>query len=167
MMNPTQALIDECKRCEEGCGYTAPTFYIWLRILRLVRALLSAVAVVCAVLAARKALLHEYELTMAIFALVAAALPPLQRALGLDAAIDLYAKLSSEFTNLEGSFRRAAAITSQKPFDEFEAETAPLFARLDKARSPSVTPPEFCFRLARRKKQKGHYTFDYDEKRKT
>lgn len=94
-------------------------------------------------------------------AVLAAIIPPLHRALGLDTAIDLYARLSAEFKNLEGSFTRAARIGSHKALAEFEAETVPLFTRLDAARKPSATPPELCFRLARRKIRAGHYSFDH------
>jgi hypothetical protein len=36
--------------------------------------------------------------------------------------------------------------------------------RRAKARSRALTPPEWCFWLARRKHKAGHYKYDYDEK---
>jgi hypothetical protein len=72
--------------------------------------------------------------------------------------------LAGEFTNLRDRFRQAALISSKKPFTEFEADTKPLFARLEKARSRTLTPPDWCFKLARRKIEAGDYAHDYDEK---
>ena len=161
MTNPTEALARECRELSlNTCLYTSATFFVWLRILRTTRIVLTAAAVICGALATWKALKHEYELMMAVFALLAAVIPPLQRSLGLDAEIDKYARLAGEFKNLQDRFRRAADIGSQKPFAEFEAEAKELFDRLDKARMPSATPPQLCFYIARWQIQRGYYTPD-------
>jgi hypothetical protein len=52
---------------------------------------------------------------------------------------------------------------SFKPFAEFDAATKPLLDRLEKVRARSLTPPDWCFKSARKKHQQGHYTHDYDQ----
>jgi hypothetical protein len=93
-------------------------------------------------------------------------LPPTYHALKIDAAINAYTSLAAEFTNLRDRFRQAALVSSRKPFPEFEADSKTLFERLEKARGHMLTPPEWCFRLARRKHKDGHYHHDYDERTK-
>ena len=39
-----------------------------------------------------------------------------------------------------------------------------LFERLEKARSRVLTPPDWCFKIARKKHKAGHYDFDYDQR---
>ncbi|ONF47348.1 hypothetical protein RSM1_19865 [Methylobacterium radiotolerans] len=56
-----------------------------------------------------------------------------------------------------------ALIASHQEFKQFEAQTKPYFERLEKARRLTYTPPEWCFKLAQRKIQGGHYKHDYDE----
>ncbi len=160
-----QALIVECRKAEEGCLYTSVSFMIWLRFLRWVHHLLNAGAVICAALAGWKAIAREpeYAMPMAVFALLAAVLPQVQRVTGLDATIKQMAGLAGDFKNLHDSFRRAANVSGLLAFDKFESEAKALFNRLDKARLPSVTPPEICFWLARWKIKKGHYNFDCDQ----
>jgi hypothetical protein len=167
MTQPVEALIAECRKAEESCLYTSVTFIIWLRFLRSVRILLNASAVICGALAGWKALSHDYEMAMAVFALLAALLPQIQRVIGLDATINQVAGLAAEFKNLQDHFRRAANVFSQSAFEKFESDTKALFNRLDKARIPCITPPEIFFWLARRKIQKGHYHFDCDEAQST
>jgi len=101
----------------------------------------------------------------AVFTLLATVIPPAYRASRTDAAIDDYTLLAGEFTNLRDRFRQAALISSAKNFPEFEADTKPLIARMDKARARTLTPPEWCFKLARWKIEKGDYDHDYDEKK--
>lgn len=60
-------------------------------------------------------------------------------------------------------FRQAATISSHKPLAEFEADIKPLIVRLEKARAEMLVPPDWCFKLARRKHQAGHYRHDYDD----
>ena len=99
---------------------------------------------------------------MAAVALAAVILPGIGRAVRIDPAIGDYATAAAAFKNLQGEFRRAAHVWSQKPFPEFEAEARSLFQAMNGTRKPSLTPPEFCFRLARWKIEKGHYEFDED-----
>ena len=106
----------------------------------------------------------SYRILMATAALAAVILPGIGRAVHIDSTIRDYASAAAAFKNLQGGFRRAAHVWSQKPFPEFEAEARKLFQAMNGTRKPSLTPPEFCFRLAQRKIKKGHYEFDEDPK---
>lgn len=106
----------------------------------------------------------SYRILMAAAALAAVILPGIGRAVRIDSTIHDYASAAAAFKNLQGEFRRAACVWSQKSFPEFEAGTRKLFQAMNATRKPSLTPPEFCFRLARRKIEKGHYEFDEDPK---
>jgi hypothetical protein len=161
---PTQTLIDECQRQSENCSYTATTFTIWLRWLRRVRTFCVVAPIVFGALATWK-LLADVPSWSAVFMLLTTAIPPAYRASKKDAEIEEYTTLTGEFTNLRDRFRQAALITSRKPFAEFDAEVKVLMDRLEKARRRALTPPEWCFRLARLKHKAGHYHHDYDEAR--
>ena len=160
------ALVRECVREEESCLYTSTSFLIWLRGLRWMRGALWMGAVVASAVAASHILRGDpsYRILMAAAALAAVILPGIGRALRVDAAIRDYAAAAADFKNLQGEFRRAARVWSQKPLSEFEAEARKLFRAMNDARNPSLTPPEFCFRLARRKIKQGHYQYDEDVK---
>lgn len=103
----------------------------------------------------------------AVFTLLATVIPPAYRASKTNTAINDYRTLAGEFTNLRDRFRQTALISSHKQYAEFEAETKPLFDRLEKARRQMLVPPEWCFKLAQRKYQAGHYHHDYDEQPET
>jgi hypothetical protein len=159
----TQALIDECKRQFENCRDTAVSFTIWLRFLRWVRMFCVVAPIVFGALATWQ-VLSGFPVWAAVCTLLATVIPPVYRATRFDADIEAYQSLAGEFTNLRDRFRQAALISSKKSFAEFEADTKPFFARLEKARSRALTPPEWCFKRARRKIEAGDYTHDYDEK---
>ena len=162
--DPTAALIDECQRQSESCAYTATTFIIWLRFLRGFRAFCFVAPVIFGALATWKVLANS-PLWAAVFTLLTTVIPPSYRAMRIDKAIGDYTLLAGEMTNLRDRFRQAATVSSHKPFPEFEIEAKPFLDRLEKARSRALTPPEWCFWLARRKHKAGHYKYDYDEKR--
>lgn len=159
----TQALIDECHRQSENCRDTAVSFTIWLRTLRWARLFCLVAPVVFGALATWQ-VLTGFPVWAAVFTLLATVIPPAYRASRFDSEIEDYQSLAGEFTNLRDRFRQAALISSKKSFAEFEADTKPLFARLEKARGRTLTPPDWCFKRARRKIEAGHYTHDYDEK---
>jgi hypothetical protein len=159
------ALVAECAREEENALYTSTIFFIWLRFLKAVRALLWAGAALGSALAASHILrgAPDMKLLMAAAALAGVLLPGIGRALRLEAAIRDYTDAAGRFKNLQGEFRRARLVWSNKPFAEFDAEARKLFKAMNDARKPSLTPPEWCFRLARRKINAGHYVHDADE----
>ncbi len=158
----SEALIDECHRQSENCGYTATNFTIWLRWLRGIRATLVVTPVIFGALATWR-LLESSQGLAAVFTLLATVIPPAHRALGIDEAIEAYTVMAGEFSNLRDRFRQAALISSHKPFGEFWADAQPLIARLEKARKRTLTPPQIFFKMARREHKAGHYKHDYDE----
>jgi hypothetical protein len=159
----TQALVDECHRQSENCRDTAVSFTIWLRTLRWIRTFCLVAPVFFGALATWQ-VLSGFPVWAAVCTLLATVIPPAYRASRFDADIEAYQSLAGEFTNLRDRFRQAALISSHKPFAEFEADTKPLIARLEKARGQTLTPPNRYFKLARRKIEAGDYTHDYDEK---
>jgi len=122
--------------------------------------------VVFGALATWKIVAEGSPTSAAVFVLLATVIPPAYRASRVEAAIEDYTTLAGEFTNLRDRFRQAALITSRKGFNEIEAETKALIDRLEKARRRMLTPPEWCFKLARRKHRAGHYEHDYDVARR-
>jgi hypothetical protein len=158
----TDALIDECHRQSENCGYTATNFTIWLRWLRGIRAAFVVTPVIFGALATWK-LLESSPGLAAVFTLLATVIPPAHRALGVDEAIEAYTVMAGEFSNLRDRFRQAALISSHMPFPEFLSDAQPLIARLEKARERTLTPPQMFFKMARREHKAGHYRHDYDE----
>jgi hypothetical protein len=87
-------------------------------------------------------------------------MPGLVKALQLDSVIRDYAAAAASFKNLQGEFRRAARVWSNKAFVEFEAEARKAIKAMNEARKPSLTPPEWCFRQAKRKVKRGDYQKD-------
>ena len=166
MNSAIRALIDECQRQSENCGYTSRSFTIWLRWLRWIQRFFLTAPIVFGALATWKILAQTSPTWAAFFTLLATVLPPTYHALKIDVAINGYTSLAGEFTNLRDRFRQVALVSSQKPFSEFEADSKPLFGRLERARDHMLTPPEWCFKLARRKHKAGHYHHDYDERPK-
>jgi hypothetical protein len=159
------ALIAECAREEENALYTSTNFFIWLRFLKGLRGALWVGAGLCSVIAASQLVRGSPDLKVwaAAAALAAAALPGIGRALQIDAMIRDYASAAGVMKNLQGEFRRARLVWSNEPWPEFKAEARKLLKAMNDARKPSLTPPEWCFRLARRKVRASHYKHDADE----
>src|SRR5262249_20614426 len=143
----------ECEREEENALCTSTSFFIWLRFLKAARAVLWVGAALGSVLAAAQIVKANPELKiwMAAAALLAVALPAIGRALQIDTMIRDYTKASAAFKNLQGEFRRARLVWSNEPWLEFKTETRKLLKAMNDARKPSLTPPDWCFQLARRK----------------
>ena len=153
------ALIRECKREEENCLYTSTTFFILVRYLRYVRGALWIGAVAGSAVAASHIVRGDpsYQILMA-----AVILPGIGRAVHIDATIRNYADAAAAFKNLQGEFRRAAQVWSLKSYPEFESDARKLFRLMNDTRKPSLTPPEFCFRLSRWKIKRGNYEHEED-----
>lgn len=159
-----QALVDECHRQSENCGYTSTTFIIWLRWLRWWQTFCQVVPVVLGAVATWQIVEHADPVLAAVCAFLATVIPPAYRASKTDKAIENYEILAGEFTNLRDRFRQAANITSQLSFDEFQAQVNAYLDRLEEARRHALTPPEWIFLLARKKHKDGHYDHDYDQR---
>jgi hypothetical protein len=156
------ALIAESEREEENCLYTSATFFIWLRTLKFIRACLWAFGAIGSIVSA-SSILRDTQINpilIAGLALAGVLMPALVKVLQLDAAIRDYAAAAASFKNLQGEFRRAARVWSNKPFVEFEADARRAIKAMNEARKPSLTPPEFFFRLAQRKVKRGDYDKD-------
>jgi hypothetical protein len=166
MTTKLRNLAVECRREEESCLFTSTSLFIWLRCLRVLRVLFAVVPVTLGSLASWNLLTASPDATVKTFAAIcsflAGLLPTLYLALKLDGHVEDTAQLAAEFKNLQDRFRAAALVTAKKSFDALETEHRYLMERLEEARKKSITPPECCFLLARRKINKGHYTFDVE-----
>lgn len=162
MSDAAKALGDECQRQSESCSYTAVSFTIWLRCLCGIRTFATVAPIIFGALATWKVVAENSPTWGAIFVLMATVIPPAYRASRVEITIEDYTGLAGEFTNLRDRFREAALVTARKGLQELEAESKALIERLEKARRRMLVPPEWCFKLARRKHRAGHYTHDYD-----
>ena len=63
---------------------------------------------------------------------------------------------------LQDRFRQAWRVSGLGPFEDFKKEFDDLMARMDVARSTSLTAPERYFKKARKKIEAGHYDFTVD-----
>ena len=162
----TEQLTQECKRQSESCLYTSTSLYIWLRILRYLRVAFVVTPLILGSLSGGKILLsiNSTGLTTfsAVCAFLAGLLPAVYSALKYDDRLRECSMLAAEFKNLQDRFRQAALIASQKPINEFEKVFNELMNRLEIARKPSHTTPEWCFRMAQNKVKSGDYTYDVD-----
>lgn len=159
------ALIKECREQARNTLYTSTSFFIWLRTLKIARAVLWVLAAASGAAAASTVLTSRENMEVAIagLALLAVILPGATKALNLDDAIEAYAEKAGAFKNAEGALRRAANVWSNKPYDEFEKEAKSALSQLDEARKGSLTPPEWCFKAAQRKVKSGDYDPDEEE----
>lgn len=168
MCDLSKRLADECGRQQESCLYTSTALFIWLRVLRWIRIGFVVVPLVLGSLASGKLLLdaepHGTEGWAAAFALIAGLLPTIYAALKFDDKLKECANLAAEFKNLQDRFRQAQLVDSLRPVNEFEVQFKSLMNRLEAARKPSFTTPEWCFRSAQEKIKKGDYTFNSDLK---
>lgn len=159
-------LVTECKRQVENCLYTSTAFFIWLRLLRYVRLFFVVTPLVLGSIASWKLLtqldLQAVKLLASVCAFFAGLLPTVYAALKLDDTLEQVKRAASEFKNLQDRFRQVAIISSKKPFADFEADFNAVMDRMEAARSPSLTTPEFIFKWAQRKVKSGDYTFDVD-----
>ncbi len=108
--------------------------------------------------------IQPLKLIASLGAFIAGVLPSIYSALKLDDTLNECRHLAGEFKNLQDRFRQAALVSSKKPFAQFEEDVRPLIERLEKARSQSVTAPEWCYKRGQRKVQAGDYDFDIDTK---
>lgn len=164
----TEELIKECKRQVENCLYTSTSLFVWLRFLRSIRVIFISVPLVLGSIAGWSLLSENQDYRVrwftAVCALIGGILPMVYSGLKIDDHLESCKRLAAEYKNLQDRFRRAALISSQKDFAVFEQDVAPIFERLEAARTESVTPPEWCFRRAQEKVKKGHYDFNSDSK---
>ncbi len=161
---PTQNIVDECKRQEESCLYTSTSLLEWLKRLRVWKALFIITPIVLGGLATWPLLAHhdEYKWLTGVCALLAGFAPALYKALDFDVSLKVIAKHAHEFKILQDRFRQAWRIAALGSFPEFKKEFDDLMGRMDAARAASLTPPERFFRKAKAKIGAGHYEFEVD-----
>ncbi len=156
----TIALRRECQAQFQNAGYTALSFTIWLRFLRWVKIFALTTPVIFAALATKAIVSNNAPVMAAVFALLAAIIPPTFQAGELGASIRKYTRMAGEFTNLRDRFRQLEEVYSLKPYAEFEAAFQKTFARMENARAKALSPPEWTFRCAQTKWKQGHYEPD-------
>ena len=156
-----EALAAQCKEQWERCLYTSNTLMVWLRTLRIIRVAFVVIPIVFGALASWEILKgnNRFEYITATMALVAGLVPAIYAALKLDEHLPTATRLAGEYKNLEILFADLGSIGPHKPFDVFEAEYKEARSRLEAANSEAYTPPEWCFRRARKKISAGHYDF--------
>jgi hypothetical protein len=161
-----ESLKVQCAEQSERCLYTSVSLYIWLRALRQIRIGFIILPIVLGGFASWNLLKADtgHPVLAALFALIAGILPAVYSALKLDDHLQTAAKLAGEYKNLEILFGILAKVSSLKAYPEFESEFKEALDRLQTANSQAYTAPEWCFRRARAKIQKGHYSFDAAEK---
>lgn len=166
MTGKSVQLAQECKRLSESCLYTSTSFFIWLKYLRLMRLIFVVVPLILGSIASWKLLttssVESVKLVTAVCSFFAGLLPSIYSALKLDQNLEMVARLAAQFKNLQDGFRMLALVSARKAFSEFETEFKQMFGRLEEARLPSLTPPEWVFKMAQKKVKSGDYSFDVD-----
>ncbi len=155
----TQTLIAECKRQEESCLYTSTMIFEWMKSLRCWRLFFVLGPIILGGLATWPLLAQQagLEFLTAVCALLAGLMPAIYKALDLDLSLDTLGKDAHQFKVLQDRFRQAAGVTALGDFDPFKAEFDELMARMDAARSRSLTAPEKFFKKAQKKISSGDY----------
>ncbi len=159
-------LAKEAQRQFDNCLYSAATFNLWLSTLRFIRVVMRGAPVVLGALASWSILTSSdvpgAKTFVAVAAFLAGLLPALESALKIDEAIAALVPAAAEYTILRDAFRKAAVVSSKKPFADFESEYQALVDRHSQVRSLSLTAPWPMFSIARWKIKKGDYSFDID-----
>lgn len=156
------ALTRQCATESRNTLYTSTSFFIWLRSLRFFRGSIWVSAVVCSTVAASSAI-KDFGLPPLIVAgltLAGVLLPGVVKALKIDEAIEQYSARAAMFKNAEAALQRAAQVWSNKDIEDFEREARTALGLLDEARSVSLTPPEWAFKMAQAKVKSGDYDPD-------
>lgn len=96
--------------------------------------------------------------------LLAGFFPAIYSALEMGMHVQEIGRAASEFTNLRDRFRTLATVKVHDPFDEFNAAFEVLMDRKDAVRGSSPTAPEWCFKRAQKKMDRGDYSFSVDER---
>ena len=164
MSSIKEQLVKESRRQEESCLYTSTTLYVWLKRARWYNRAFIALPIIFGGISTLSVLQDEsYVWVTAIFALLAGIIPAVYEALDFKVNVDEISSLAAEFKNLQDRFRQAAEIESLKEEGCFNDHVEMLLQRLEIARGRSITPPEWCFKEARKKIKAGHYDFLADD----
>lgn len=102
------------------------------------------------------------KLAAALAGLAAGFFPTIFIALNMDMHVENILRAATEFTNLRDRFRQAGSISAYSTFEEFKAAFDALMDRLDAARTGAPPVPEWCFKEAQRKVERGDYVYEVD-----
>ncbi len=167
MTDKRSELIDECARQYDNCLYTSTALFIWLRWLRIFRAVFVILPILLGAVGTWKVLTKsnnpKFEIAAAVCGLIAGVIPAVYSSLKFAEHLTLCSKLAADFKNLQDRFRQAALFNSDTDLPKFEEQFEKLMKKMESARSHSYTAPEWCFHCAQEKIKKGHYKFDVDE----
>lgn len=161
------ALRDECLRQEESCRYTAASLYVWQKHARVWKVAFIVAPILLGGIAGSQilGLLDEHwgKLVGLFCGLLAGFFPAIYSALEMGMRVEEIGRAAGEFTNLRDRFRTLASVKALEPFDEFNSAFEVLMDRKDAIRASAPTAPEWCFRRAQKKMDRGDYSFAVDE----
>jgi hypothetical protein len=163
----TNALIDECRRQEESCKYTAASLYIWQKHARIWKVAFIVAPIILGSIAGSQILGILDDDTgkfVALFCgLLAGFFPAIYSGLEMGMQVQEIGRAAAEFTSLRDRFRQLANVASQTNFAEFNAAFEVMMDRKDSVRGNAPSAPEWCFRRAQKKIDKGDYSFTVDD----
>lgn len=163
----TKPLVEECQRLEESCKYTAASLQIWQKHARVWKVAFIVAPIILGGVAGSQILGvfgdGKGKLIGLFAGLLAGFFPAIYAALDLGMQVKEIGQGAAEFTSLRDRFRQLATVTSLSDFGEFQTAFEGLIDRMDAVRGNAPTAPEWCFRRAQKKINKGDYTFAVDE----
>jgi len=164
MDEQTKSVIAECQRQEESCLYTSTALFEWLKSLRMWRTVFVVAPIVLGGIAAWPLLKQQtgYELLTGLCALLAGVIPSIYKALDFDVSLERVGEHAHKFKVLQDRFRQTWRVLPDENADFLKTTFDNLMDRMDDARAASLTPPERFFKRARKKIEKGDYSFAVD-----
>ncbi len=166
MASKVNELVQECRRQQESCNYTASGLYSWQKSARRWKVFFIVAPIIIGGLAGWQALGQFGEpaakLIGPFLGLLAGFFPAIYSALDLGMQVADIGRAASEFTNLRDRFRQLANIKSLGAESDFETAFEALMDRMDAIRTNSPSIPEWAFKNAQKKIKRGHYDFDAD-----
>jgi len=159
-----EEIIKECKRQQQSCNYTATALYCWYKEVRVWRVLFIVAPIVAGSVAGAKILLKnpDYDMVVAVAALLAGLFPAIFKALDLDVSLKSILDSAKLFEVLRDRFGQTAMIGAHGKREDLEDEFEALMDRMDDARKSSPAIPERHFKKAQEKIKRGDYTYDED-----
>ncbi|GAA4037701.1 hypothetical protein GCM10022281_18000 [Sphingomonas rosea] len=168
MDKTTSALIDECKRQEESCKFTAASLYIWQKRSRFWRAVFIIAPIVFGSIAGSQIIgvfgEDRGKLLGLASGLLAGFFPAIYSNFDLGMHVKDIGRAAGDFTSLRDRFRLLANVDSLSSYEEFRSAFEQVIDRKEAVRSGAPTAPEWCFKIAQKKIKDGDYTFAVDEK---
>jgi hypothetical protein len=171
MQERTRALRDECLRQEESCRYTGASLYVWQKHARLWKVAFIVAPILLGGVAGSQILGligESWGQAIGLFCgLLAGFFPAIYSGLEMGMHVEEIGRAAGEYTNLRDRFRNLAHVKALDSFDEFNSAFEVLMDRKDAVRANAPTAPEWCFKRAQQKMNKGDYEFEVDEPKRT